>query len=174
MLLLLKFPWNFCPNTKICLNLGVVSTQKYWNLSKILQKYWNHCNLLLKWVSRGWQPWFLTHWGPMPHTCQWTGSSMVLEIACYLFKFGTKQLTVSMKTYCQSDLSNKVQWNLNQHMNIFFQENAYQNCIAKYQLYCSGFNMHNTLRLRQNGCFLQATISNAFCWTKIFVFWLFH
>ena len=53
-LLLLKFSWNFGPNTEICLNFSVASAQKYWSLSKIRLKYWNYCSLLLKWVSRGW------------------------------------------------------------------------------------------------------------------------
>ena len=55
-LLLLKFSWNFGQNTEICLNFSVVSTQKYWNVGRIMQKYWNYCNLLLKWVCRVWQP----------------------------------------------------------------------------------------------------------------------
>ena len=36
-LLLLKFSWNFGRNTEICLNFSVVSTQKYWNLCKIIK-----------------------------------------------------------------------------------------------------------------------------------------
>ena len=55
ILLLLKFSWNFGQNTEIFLNFSAVSAQKYWNLCKFMQKlYWNY--LLLKWVSRGWQP----------------------------------------------------------------------------------------------------------------------
>ena len=56
-LLLLKFSLNFGPNTEIYCNFSVVCTQKYWNLCRIMQRYWNCLNLLLKWVSRGWQPW---------------------------------------------------------------------------------------------------------------------
>ena len=41
-LLLLKFSWNFDQNTEICLNFSVASTQKYWNLCKIMQKCWNY------------------------------------------------------------------------------------------------------------------------------------
>ena len=40
-LLLLKFSWNFGQITEICLNFSVVSAQKYWTLSIIMQKYWN-------------------------------------------------------------------------------------------------------------------------------------
>ena len=60
---------------------------------------------------------------------QWSGSSLVREMACRLF--GAKPLPEPKLTYCQFDPRNKLQWTLNPGSIISIQENAFEKVVCQ-------------------------------------------
>ena len=81
-----------------------------------------------------------THWGRVTHVCV---SKLTIIGSDDGFLPGRRQATISTNAgiFVNWTLRNKLQWNLDQNLYIFIQENVFENVVRKLVAICLGLNV---------------------------------